>query len=283
MSSPPEERATLTTSDGCPIAYTLRRASHSNATRLVLVHSLALDERVWNGVVTKLKDDFDVLTYDCRGHGHSGRQASTYTTELFARDLAELLDTVGWQTAVVAGCSMGGNVAQAFAARHPAKTSALALIDTTAWYGEGAPERWQERADSASARGLASLVDFQVMRWLGDEFRAAHPELVRALVDVFLANDVRCYASACAMMGSADSRSYLSSLRMPVAVVVGEEDYATPVASARFLHDAIAGSTMSIIPSARHLTVVECPDRIADEIRALVRRLAPAASDPGLT
>jgi 3-oxoadipate enol-lactonase len=66
-------------------------------------------------------------------------------------------------------------------------------------------------------------------------------------------------------------------------VVVGEEDYATPVASARFLHDAIAGSTMSIIPSARHLTVVECPDRIADEIRALVRRLAPAASDPGLT
>jgi 3-oxoadipate enol-lactonase len=283
MSSPPEERATLTTSDGCPIAYTLRRASHSNATRLVLVHSLALDERVWNGVVTKLKDDFDVLTYDCRGHGHSGRQASTYTTELFARDLAELLDTVGWQTAVVAACSMGGNVAQAFAARHPAKTSALALIDTTAWYGEGAPERWQERADSASARGLASLVDFQVMRWLGDEFRAAHPELVRALVDVFLANDVRCYASACAMMGSADSRSYLSSLRMPVAVVVGEEDYATPVASARFLHDAIAGSTMSIIPSARHLTVVECPDRIADEIRALVRRLAPAASDPGLT
>jgi len=283
MPQPPEERATLTTSDGCPIAYTLRLASQSNATRLVLVHSLALDERVWSGVVTLLQDDFDVLTYDCRGHGRSGRHASSYTAELFARDLTELLDAVGWQTAVVGGCSMGGNVAQAFAARYPARTMALALIDTTAWYGETARERWQERADAAGARGLASLVDFQVARWLGDEFRATHPELVCALVDVFLANDVQCYASACALLGRTDSRPHLSSLRMPAAVVVGEEDDATPVASAMFLHDAITDSTLTIIPSARHLTPIECPDRIADEIRALAGRVTPATGARGRT
>lgn len=274
MSQPLEKRSSFTTSDGCPISYTRRRATRPDATRLALIHSLALDESVWSGVVAQLADDFDLLTYDCRGHGRSGRQASPYTAELFARDLTELLDGVGWQTAVVAGCSMGGNVAQAFAARSPARTTALALIDTTAWYGEAARERWQERANAARAKGLASLVDFQATRWLGDTFRSTHPDTVSALVDVFLANDIECYASACAMLGAADSRPHLSSFRMPVAVIVGEEDYATPVASARFLHEAIAGSTLTVIPSARHLTPVECSERIANEIRTLVGRAA---------
>src|SRR5574342_1318695 len=115
MSHRSDERAAFTTSDGCPIAHSLHRASHPNARRLVLVHSLALDAGIWSGVVALLHDDFEVLTYDCRGHGRSGRIVSSYTSDLFARDLAELLDTVGWQDAVVAGCSMGGNVAQAFA------------------------------------------------------------------------------------------------------------------------------------------------------------------------
>ena len=63
---------------------------------------------------------------------------------------------------------------------------------------------------------------------------------------------------------------YLPSLRMPVAVVVGEEDYATPVAAAEQLHQAIPQSTLTILPGARHLTPVECPDRIAAEIETLL-------------
>ena len=48
---------------------------------------------------------------------------------------------------------------------------------------------------------------------------------------------------------------------MPVAIVVGEEDYATPVAMAQQLHEAIPQSTLTILPRARHLTPIECPDR----------------------
>lgn len=272
MSRPLDESATFATSDGCSLAYRLRPAPRPGAPRLTLVHSLALDDRLWRGVVEQLRHDFEILTYDCRGHGRSGRGSSSFTTELFARDLGELLDEVGWPAAVVVGCSMGGNVAQAFAARYPERTTAMALVDTTAWYGEGARERWQERADTAATEGLASLVDFQVTRWLGDAFRAAHPAVVHDLVEVFLANDLECYAAACAMLGAADSRPHLAGFRMPVAVVVGEEDQATPVASARFLHEAIAASTLTILGSARHLTPVECPEHIAAGIRALAQR-----------
>lgn len=263
---------TFKTADGCGIAYTLQPAPRAGAPRIALIHSLALDASVWAGVVARLGGDLEVLTYDCRGHGASGRRASAYTTELFAQDLAELLDHVGWETTAVAGCSMGGNVAQAFAGLYPTRVSALGLIDTTAWYGDDAPEKWRERAVAARANGLASLVDFQVTRWLGDSFRAANPEIVRALTDVFVATDLDCYVASCALLGAADLRPHLTSFRMPVAVVVGEDDYATPIAAARQLHEAIRGSTLTILPKSRHLTPVECPEEIASELLALLAR-----------
>jgi 3-oxoadipate enol-lactonase len=227
---------------------------------------------VWDGVVERLLPEAEVLTYDCRGHGRSDRRAGRYTAELFAQDLAELLDHVGWQRAAIAGCSMGGCVALAFAGRHPGRADALGLVDTTAWYGEDAPATFRARAEAARAKGMQGLVDFQVTRWFSDAFRAAHPEAMQHPVAVFLANDFDCYAASCALLGDADLRAYLPSLRVPAAIVVGEEDYATPVAMARALHEALPQSTLTVLPQARHLTPLEHPDRIAAELRSLLAR-----------
>jgi 3-oxoadipate enol-lactonase len=192
---------------------------------------------------------------------------------LFARDVAELLDHLGWDSAIVAGCSMGGNVAQAFAGDYAQRTAALGLIDTTAWYGADAPAKFKERADTARTRGLRSMIDFQLTRWFSDDFRANHAEVLERTTGVFVANDVDCYAASCALLGAADSRAQLASFTMPTAIVVGEEDSATPVAMARQLHEAIPHSTLSVIPAARHLTPIEFPDRVAAELRGLIGRL----------
>lgn len=239
---------------------------------MALIHSLALDSTIWDGVVRRLDERAEILAYDCRGHGGSQRQAIPFTTELFARDLGELLDHVGWPEALIAGCSMGGCVAQAFAAQNPSRVSALALIDTTAWYGNDASKTWRQRAASAQSEGLAALVDFQIRRWFSDSFRLKHPERVQAVTRVFLANDVNCYASSCMLLGRADLRSALPHLRLPSAIIVGEEDYATPIRAAQELHKSIAESTLTILPKARHLTPIECPEQIASELLTLSKR-----------
>jgi 3-oxoadipate enol-lactonase len=267
------QKKTFTTSDNCAIAYALWPPPKPGAPRLALIHSLALDGSIWNGVAAKLAGQAEILTYDCRGHGQSDRSSGPFTTDLFASDLAELFDQVGWPAAVVAGCSMGGCVAQAFAGRNPTRVNALGLIDTTAWYGADAPKNWRERAAAARSKGLAGMVDFQVTRWFSDRFGIAHPELVKEMTRVFLANDVDCYAATCVMLGDADVRPYLPTLRMPVAVIVGEEDYATPIAMSRQLHEAIRGSTLTILPGGRHLTPVECPDQIAAQLVTLLGRV----------
>src|SRR3990172_1860069 len=253
---------TFRTADGCVIEYTLHAAPAADAPRVALIHSLALDRSFWNGVVAELKAHAGLLTYDCRGHGRSGREAAKFNVALFARDLAELLDCVGWPDATTAGCSMGGCIAQAFAALYPERATAICLIDTTAWYGADAPRQWRERGAAARAKGMGALVQFQRARWFGDAFRTANPEIEDALIEIFLANDVPCYEATCEMLGTTDLRPLLALLRMPAAVVVGAEDYATPVSMAESLHAAIPHSSLKIISGAKHLTPVGRPAEI---------------------
>jgi 3-oxoadipate enol-lactonase len=256
--------------DGTPIGYSVH-GDPAASRAAVLVHSLAMDRHFWDPIATRLAAEGAVLAYDCRGHGASGAGGKSYAVAQFADDLADLMTELRWEKALVAGASMGGCVALAFAERYPQRTAALALIDTTAWYGTDAPSQWEERARKALQGGLTALVDFQVTRWFSDAFRAAQPQLVAAAVAVFLRNDPQSYAASCRMLGAADLRPALRAIRVPTAVLVGEEDYATPVGMAQALHDGIEGSSLAVLKNARHLTPLEKPDEIASELKKLLK------------
>lgn len=259
------------TRDGTEIAYTLLGDANAEQ-RVVLVHSLAMDQRFWGPVAERLTPKASVLLYDCRGHGASDIPAGPYSAAMHADDLADLMAHVGWDTALVGGASMGGCIAIQFAGMYPQRTTAIALIDTTAWYGENAAHEWEERAQRVLQSGFEAMVEFQTKRWFSDAFRASEPEVVRQCAQIFLRNDARAFAETCRMLGAFDGRKLLPNITLPAAIVVGEEDYATPRAMAEALHAAIPSSTLNVIAAARHLTPVECPDRIADEISGLLER-----------
>ena len=214
-----------------------------------------------------------VLIHDCRGHGQSDKPAGPYTVERFADDLAELFDHLGWRDALVAGASMGGCVALAFAAAHPARTAALGLVDTTAWYGADAPAQWDERARRALDAGLASLVEFQTTRWFSDRFRTERADAVADCVRRFVANDPEAYAESCRMLGACDLRAALPHIKAPAAVLVGEEDYATPLAMAKALSEGISGATLEVLAGARHLTPLENPAAVSAFLARLMDRV----------
>lgn len=255
--------------DGCEISASIMRTARREAPRILLIHALAMNWRQWRGVAAALPGEADVAAIDCRGHGASERRAGPYTVELMAADCITMLDALGWDNAIVAGCSMGGCVAQAVAAGYPERVAALLLADTTADYGRAAEGTWRERGERAVRSGMAVHAEFQLTRWFTDAFRAARPDVVADCLNVFLANDTACYAASCAMLGGIDLRPQLASIRCPTSVIVGEFDYATPPAMARNLADDITGARMIVIPGAKHFAPVERPETIAHEITQL--------------
>jgi 3-oxoadipate enol-lactonase len=264
--------STMKVRDGAALVYEIE-GRRTDALPLVLIHSLGMDRSFWQAVTPALTSMTAVLTYDCRGHGASDKPNGPYRVEAFADDLADLLDHVGWQSVAIAGASMGGCITLAFAAAYPARAAALGLFDTTAWYD--APDKWEERAATAETKGLGALIDFQTTRWFTDAFRASRKDVVDASVAIFLTNRPQAYAETCRMLGACNLTAALPGLKMPVRIAVGEEDYATPVAMSETLHRGIAGSTLTVIPNARHLTPLECPERIVAELSALLE-MVPA-------
>ena len=258
--------------DGELISYTLHNSSRMPNKHLVLIHSLAMDGSFWSKNIPALVECANVLTIDCRGHGKSSKTAKPYSIENFASDLEDVLNHLKWDSAVIVGASMGGSVSLAFAIAHPKRTKGLGLIDTTAWYGTDAPQKWAERASKAVNEGLSALIDFQKTRWFSESFIENNPEEVARLVDTFLANDAQCFEQTCTMLGAFDVRGSLKDINLPTAIIVGEEDYATPVEMAQQMHANIKNSTLNIILKARHLTPIECSTEINTSLEALIAK-----------
>ena len=263
-------------SDGTTIACSISNAG-ADKPRLVLLHSLGMDRHFWAPVVAELAGDVNVLTLDCRGHGESDKPAGPYTSQRFAQDLSEVLDAIGWSHVVVAGASMGGCVTLQFAADHSDRLLGLGLFDSTAWYGDTAPQDWDGRAKRALSEGLEPMVEFQLSRWFSDAFRAQTTPVLQSSVDTFLANDRQAFANTCHMLGAFDARAALPHIRVPTTVVVGEQDYATPLAMAQTIKDGIAQASLHVIDGARHLTPLEVPARVAHELRTLMAQCSARA------
>ncbi len=236
-------------------------------------HSLGMSGKIFEPIRPALENHGRVLTWDARGHGNSEKPATGWTVEDLAVDLRALIEHLEENRAVVAGLSMGGNTAIAYAVAYPDKLDGLILADTTAWYGEDAPETWEKRAHNAETKGLEPVISFNMSRWFSDGFPDEHPDRVEMVGKTLLATDSSCYAAAGRALGQFDAREGLSRIDCPTLILVGSEDPATPPAMAEYLHQNIANSELHVLPGLRHMTPVEAPDRVGQLMGDFLEKL----------
>ena len=101
--------------NGIRLAYVRK----GTGTPLLLIHGYPLDHTIWDEVLPLLEKDFDLILPDVRGFGESTTITSQYSMNDIASDFVALLDHLGIQKAALAGHSMGGYIALAFARLHP--------------------------------------------------------------------------------------------------------------------------------------------------------------------
>jgi 3-oxoadipate enol-lactonase len=224
---------------------------------LVLVHPLALNSRLWEPALSDFLPGHDLVMVDARGHGESTWNGAAYAIPDIASDLVALLDALGIGRCAMLGMSMGGCVAMTFAAHNPSRVDKLMLCDTTAWYGEDAPAKWEERARAAQTKTRDEQIPFQTDRWFSGAFRESHPEVVEHASNVFRSTDRAAHAAACRALGAFDLRAQLGAIEATTVVVTGEDDYATPPAMGRSLAAGIPAATFRLIPAVRHMAVLE--------------------------
>jgi 3-oxoadipate enol-lactonase/4-carboxymuconolactone decarboxylase len=239
---------------------------------LVMLHSLGTTASVWDAQAEALASSFRVIRPDMRGHGLTSCTDGPYSMAQLAADVAGVMDALGIAAAHLAGISIGGMIAQALAAADPGRVRSLMLVDTAMAIPPA--DSWISRAATVRAEGVAVLADAVMARWVTPGFMDA-PEAA-GLRAMLLRTPAEGYAAAAEAVAAADLTSSTSALTLPTLIVVGDQDAATPVASAQALHAVIPGSELVIIEGGAHIPTVEKP---AEVTTALTTFLSPPISD----
>jgi pimeloyl-ACP methyl ester carboxylesterase len=112
-----------------PAGHTLRYYEWpGSGTNLVLLHGSGSYGLQWEWVADSLGERFRVFGIDQRGHGDSDRPDGEYSAEEYAEDVHQFVDTLGLGRIVIAGNSLGGRVAQVFAAEYPEQCTAAVVL-----------------------------------------------------------------------------------------------------------------------------------------------------------
>lgn len=240
---------------------------------VVLLHPLAVDRSVWDGLVPAL-DGHTVVTYDLPGHGEAPTPTERYTVEDLADQLVGVLREQDLAPAHLVGVSLGGLVVQVVAARHPELVDRLVIVDAVATYPPPVVQQWRDRPPLVRSQGLEPLLQATLDLWFtADEVRRDGPA-VREVRRLFLQGDAEGYARACEALEVADTRELVRSITAPTLVVCGDDDAPPFTAAAPWFVETLPDARLVWLSPARHAGALEQPEQFRD---AVVGFLRPAA------
>lgn len=240
---------------------------------VLLIHGYLFGADWWRPQIDALRDRFEVVALDLRGHFGSEATVGGYDLWNQAEDVRGLIEALGLGPAHLVGLSMGGMIGMRLALRHPTLIRSLVLMDTSAApEDEERIERYEGMMQVVAAGHMEAVLpalppifladDFileqrdQVDRWLARVAAADHMGLVRALDAINKRDDIS---------------HRLAEIRVPTLVIHGEEDVSIPVDRARQLADGITGARLALVSGA-HQSNVDRPEETSRLIRDFLLR-----------
>ena len=244
---------------------------------LVLIPYLAADQACYAFQVAEYAKHFTCFTVDLRGAGLSGKPEGTYTTELFADDVAAFMQAAGVDRAHVAGLSLGAATGMWLAAKHPERVNSLSLHsawDSTDPYLRVVVETWR-----AMAQGLGDVTDMVIQGifpWcFTPELYAARPEYIDSLADFVRGRPmppVDAFLRQSQAVLDHDAREVLGAIRAPTLITFGEHDKATSTRFAGPLTAAMPGADLVVFENCAHAPIYEDVDGFNERTLAFLRQ-----------
>jgi len=237
---------------------TVNAAQSGEGTPLFLFHSLLSDRASFDAIVPELEKSFRVIVPELPGFGRS-RAVEGGLAAVADRMAEAVRDAAGGVPAIVLGNGYGGFVVLQMAIRHPEIASKLVLADSGAAFSEPGREAFRNMAKVSREKGLEAITDVAMRRLFAPDFQAQHSELMRDRREAFLRTDPDVFRSACDALAGLDLRAELAAVKVPVLVLVGEHDEATPPPMSRELAAGLPHAELKIIPGCAHVPQLQSP------------------------
>jgi pimeloyl-[acyl-carrier protein] methyl ester esterase len=247
---------------------------------LVLLHGWAGSGVLWrfqNG----LSEDFRLIIPDLRGHGQSVPLHKPFTLEALVADLCNLLERLDLQRAVIAGWSLGSQVAMAAYVGLRERVAGLVLVGGTARFtlGEGYPHGHPAN----EIRGMGLRLKRHYEGTMGEFFRSMFVEgelspeqedriAVEVLARGGLPEPAIAHAGL-AILSATDLRMLLPEIDCPVMVIHGDKDSACPLGAGRYLAENLPNALLFELAGVGHAPPLSRPDQLNASLRAFLHEV----------
>lgn len=249
------------------------RIDGANGTPIVLIAGFPLTREIWNAQVDALSRTHRAIRPELRGIGKSSAPDGPYLMEVLASDVATALDALGIERTAIAGHSLGGYVALAFARMFAERVTHLALISSR--LAADTPERAAAREALAegveSADDIGAVVESFVPALTAPQTAVERPDVVERVRAI--AQSVEPKGAAALLRGMAQRSAaddIAPDLDVPVAVVAGARDATISLEEARAVAAAFPRGRLVVCERSGHLPMLEEPQRVTDALAALL-------------
>lgn len=227
---------------------------------IILLHGLAGNHTRWTPAADLLGQSMRVIGYDLRGHGLSQKSDDlAYDFDTHADDLAGMMDKFGLDSAIIAGHSMGGMIAQRFAAKYPQRVDGLVLVATTACMMPNFIINFLFRFVAWLVCFMPALIGSIIRNKTKKKPRDLFPEWDRPELDFNNTAVAQCFKSIAFM----DYRRENAALNTPTLVLCSSEDELINPARVRELAEGINGADFRTIENHSHYLPLEQPEKVA--------------------
>lgn len=256
-------------SDGAKLFYSVQGEGQP----VVLLHPTPCDHRFWLSASEALAEKYRVIIPDLRGHGQSAAGDGPITMQQLSSDVLRLLNDLGIQRALFAGCSIGGYTLYEIWRSAPARVQALGFCSAKPQADTHAA-RLQREEWIAKIRdhGRAEFIDAQLSKLIGPTAQQRHPERIaeaRAMMETV--TPAALIAIQQGLAARPDSVETARGIRVPSFVLAGGEDPASTPADMKLLAETIRnggyGAEYSELRDAGHFAPWEQPQVVGRLLR----------------
>src|SRR5215813_13470670 len=241
---------------------TLNYEQQGTGEPLLLIPYLAADCACYAFQVAEYSKHFTCISVDLRGTGESDKPGGTCSTEMFADDVAALMQAIGVEKAHVSGLSLGAATGMWLAAKYPGRVRTLSLHSgwpKTDAFLETVVQGWQVMAKATNS--VQDMIIRGIFPWcFTPELYAQKPDYIQALADFVRGRPkqpVDAFIQESDAVIAHDVEARLGEIRAPTQITFGRHDLLTSTRFADRLKNAIGGSELHVFEDCSHASIYE--------------------------